>query len=213
MQFLLTMFGLGLTYRAVRPFGADASAAVGVGFRLLQTALYPPLSVAAAAASLVGQNTGARIGSRVRETLGWAIGAAAGICLVEWSVLAAAPEHWIRLFTDAPGIVALGASYLRINGGGNILIAFGIMITFCSQAMGRTLPPLLAATARVAAYALLLAIWDRYFGLEAVTVFWCSVGGLVLESGATMAILLRLVRITRAWQPFAGPPRPAEAEA
>jgi Na+-driven multidrug efflux pump len=208
-QFLLTMLGLGITYRAVRPFGAEASAAVGVGFRVLQTALYPPLSVAAAAASLVGQNTGARLGSRVRQTLGWAVGAAIAICLAEWALLAAAPHYWVGLFAGAPGIVALGASYLLINGGGNALIAVGIMVTFCSQAMGHPFPPLIAATLRIVGFALLLAVWNRYAGLDAVAVFWCALGGLVLESGATTTILLRMARSTRTWRPLASPVRPA----
>jgi putative MATE family efflux protein len=208
-QFILTMAGLALTFRAVRPFGAEASAAVGVGFRVLQTALYPPLSVAAAAASLVGQNTGARIASRVRQTLAWAVGAAVAICLVEWAVLAVAPRFWMSFFAVDPAIVSLGASYLLINGGGNAFIAFGVVLTFCSQAMGRTVPPLLAALSRVASYAAMLLIWDRLVGLEPVTVFWCAVLSLVLESLALSAILASLVRITRGWGATSRPAQPA----
>jgi Na+-driven multidrug efflux pump len=199
VQFMLAAVSLALTYRAVRPFGAEVSAAVGVGFRILQAALFPAIAIGAAAASVAGQSTGARLAARVRETLAWAAAMAAGITLALWLVLVAAPEFWMRGFADEPGILAAGASYLTYAGFANVLFGFGVVVTFCSQAMGRTMLPTLAVAVRVAVYAAALTALGRWLGSTPERVFLCFAGTVAVEAGVLVWIYRDLARITRGW--------------
>ncbi|MBV8063856.1 MAG: MATE family efflux transporter, partial [Nevskia sp.] len=64
LMFLYMMFVFGI----LRPFGAAEQAAFGIGQRLLQSSMMPVLSLSFAASAVAGQNYGARLPQRVRET-------------------------------------------------------------------------------------------------------------------------------------------------
>lgn len=195
-QMLLATVALAMTYRAVRPFGADATAAVGVGFRLLQSAIFPAVAVGAACASMVGQNHGAGMGTRVRQTVGWAMALALLVMGVELTALLTAPDFWIGLFAAEPGVISIGARYLTINGFGHALVAYSLIATFSSQAMGRTLWPLLAVTSRVALYLALLLAVDAWYRHWLDGVFWAHLAAMILEAALMTWILAGLFRAT-----------------
>jgi Na+-driven multidrug efflux pump len=199
-QFLLATVGLGLTYRAVRPFGAEVSAAVGVGFRILQSMLYPAISVAAAAASLTGQNTGARRAGRVRETLYLAAALGVGVTLVQWLALIAAPRFWLGIFADDPAIVEAGTSYLLISGLAMVFGGFAVVVTFASQALGRTMLPLLAAVVRVVLFGAALLAMDLWLRPSPELIFLGYTAAVVVESGVLGWIFRGMLRGTRAWE-------------
>jgi putative MATE family efflux protein len=52
----------------LRPFGPDEQAALGIGQRVLQSAMMPLIALSSANSILAGQNFGAKLGARVRET-------------------------------------------------------------------------------------------------------------------------------------------------
>ena len=97
LMFLYLVFILWV----LRPFGAAEQAAFGVGQRLLQAGMMPIMAISFAASAVAGQNYGARLGQRVRETFGaclkiglyctvvlFAVGE-----LLRWSALSAATRR------------------------------------------------------------------------------------------------------------------------
>ena len=57
-----------LVYDIIRPFGAAAQAGFGIGVRVMQSLFLPAIAIGFATAPVAGQNFGARLGPRVRQT-------------------------------------------------------------------------------------------------------------------------------------------------
>ncbi|MDH4249102.1 MAG: MATE family efflux transporter, partial [Deltaproteobacteria bacterium] len=100
MQSLFATLAMMAVYRAGRPFGGEAAAAVGVGFRLIQAGILPMVSLASALGSVVGQNLGARLPDRIHSAVRWSLVYVLALTLSEYALLASAPEYWVRIFTS-----------------------------------------------------------------------------------------------------------------
>lgn len=201
-----------IMFRFIAPFGADATAAVGVGFRLVNTAFLPPVAVAAAVASLVGQNYGAQKLRRVRVSLVWGAGLAFVLMGLEYGLFLLSPHFWVGLFASAPGIVAIGVKYLTITGMGLPLMGLTIGIVFGLQGMGRTLQPLIAMTARLATFVALLLVLESRSLIRVDTIFLSNVAGSVVEAAIMVAVLVVLWRTVLATpgDPAQNPAAPGE---
>ena len=202
---------LMLVYYFVQRFGADASAAVGVGFRIVQTGVLPTVAIGAAVSSLVGQNYGAGRHERVVAAMLWGTGASLVILSLEYALIASFPSLWVGLFTSAPGVLAVGRDYLLISG--LILPAYSvtIVLTFASQGLGRTMQPLLAQTVRVTALFAFLLAAQHTVGLTVHGVFWSGTGASILEAFYMLSVLWRFRRQLLGTSAAPGVERPAEA--
>jgi putative MATE family efflux protein len=197
---------LMLVYYFVQPFGPQASAAVGVGFRIIQTGVMPAVAVGAAVASMVGQNYGAGHHDRAKAAMLWGAGAGLGLLGAEYLALLAAPQFWVSLFTEAPGVLNLGALYLVI--GGLILPTSGIniVVIFAAQGLGRTGQTLAAQTVRLSALALLLWGSSLWLELSVRGVFWMATGASLLEGCYMLGVLVYFWRrVLRETEPQAVP--------
>lgn len=114
---LMVMFISGFVVQfALKNFGEHAIAAYGVSLRIEQILLLPVLGMTGALLPIAGQNFGAKSFDRVREALlfCWKVGFAMS--------LIATPCLWffggwaMSLFTDDPDVIAVGQSYLRVDG-------------------------------------------------------------------------------------------------
>ncbi len=112
----LVMFTSGFVVQFfLKGFGEEALAAYGVALRIEQILLLPVLGMTGALLPIAGQNFGAGLHDRVREAL-W-------FCWKTGFVMTAiaAPILWfggrtvISFFTDDPGVVEIGVSYLRVD--------------------------------------------------------------------------------------------------
>jgi len=191
VQYLLFSAMLMLTYRYVGPFGAAASAAVGIGFRIIQSAVMPCVAIGVAVASLVGQNYGARRMDRVKSAIRWGLLYTVGLGVFEACVLALAPHFWISLFASEPEILGIGAVYLVISA---LILppnGFGLIATFTAQGLGRTFAPMLAVFVRVGYFVVAMQVVERVWGLTLTRIFWTSVsatGADVLAMSVVMAV-------------------------
>jgi putative MATE family efflux protein len=210
VQYLLFSAMLMLTYRYVGPFGAAATAAVGIGFRIIQSAVMPCVAIGVAVASLVGQNYGARRFDRVKSAVGWGLLYTVGVGAFEAAVLMLFPGFWVGLFSTAPEIVPIGITYLVINALVLPPNGFGLIATFMSQGLGRTFAPMLAVFVRVGYFVAMLQVVERVWGLTLLHIFWTSVSATVadmLAMGVVMAVFW-----TRTLRPGTAPataPKPA----
>jgi putative MATE family efflux protein len=190
LQYLLFTATLLITYRYARPFGEDVTASISVGFRILQCAYFPAVAIGAAVSSLVGQNYGARMFSRVRAALGWGLLYMAIVMSLEYALILSNPNVWVAFFAKESSIVGIGAEYLVISGA--ILPFYGISMvtTFGSQGLGRTIPPLLGVAVRFVISLGGLVVLDQWFGLTVAKLFWTGTLAMFAEMGLMALVLI-----------------------
>ena len=100
----------------LKSFGTSAVAAYGVALRVEQLFLLPVFGLTGALLPIAAQNFGAGNHDRVRQALfdcwkfGWMFMA------VACPILYFASPLLMRSFTDDPEVIAIGVSYLRIDG-------------------------------------------------------------------------------------------------
>jgi len=129
--------------RLVSSFGSAAVAGYTIAIRIILFALLPSWGVANAAATLVGQNLGAGLPDRAARAAwrtGWVNAAllmAVGAVFICW------PGALVGLFTQAPAVVAVGTSCLRLIACGYGFYAFGMVIVSAFNGAGDTVTPTL----------------------------------------------------------------------
>src|SRR5437763_12873635 len=141
LQFLIAHTSwIGLV-RIVSVFGSDALAGYTIAIRILIFILLPSWGLSNAAATLVGQNLGAKQPERapisVRRT-GFYNMLFLGIIGVIFLVFA---TPVVRLFTNDPAVVPLAATCLRILSYGNIAYAYGMVMLQAFNGAGDTVTP------------------------------------------------------------------------
>ena len=216
LQFLLFAITMLVTYRFVRPYGGDATAAVGVGYRVIETGILPVVSVGMAVSSLVGQNLGAHRYDRMRAAALCGLAYGVAITLAEFTLLAWHPAFWVSLFTGDPGVQAVGAQYLSIVGLSLLLLGLDQPIVSVSVGLGRTLLPLVAQVLRMVTFLGALALLVGVWGLGLPGIFWSRALALVPEVLFLCGVLaFWWGTVLRASPQAEGPvaPEPAPAEA
>jgi putative MATE family efflux protein len=159
----------GLVGRA----GDAAIAGYGIGSRLEYMLVPISFGIGAALTALVGTNIGARQYARAQR-LAW-IGAlmAGGIAAAIGLVVAIAPDLWLGLFTDHPGALASGRTYLHIVGPVYGFFGLAMALYFASQGTGEMVWPVVANLCRIliAVCGSLLALDVLGWGLPGLFVF------------------------------------------
>ena len=127
--------------RIISVFGSAALAAYTIAIRILIFVIMPSWGLSNAAATLVGQNLGARKPERAQLSV-WRTGFYNMLFLGGVGVffmIYATPV--IRLFTNDPEVVPLAASCLRILSYGNIGYAYGMVMLQAFNGAGDTVTP------------------------------------------------------------------------
>jgi putative MATE family efflux protein len=127
--------------RIVSVFGSTALAGYTIAIRILIFVLLPSWGLSNAAATLVGQNLGAKQAERAEKSV-WRTGVYNMVFLGGIGViflLFATPV--VRLFTSDPAVIPLAATCLRILSYGNIGYAYGMVMLQAFNGAGDTVTP------------------------------------------------------------------------
>ncbi|PYQ10527.1 MAG: MATE family efflux transporter [Acidobacteria bacterium] len=182
---------VAVVYGIIRHFGAAAQAGFGIGGRVMQSIFLPVLAISFAASPVAGQNFGARLGDRVRQTFFSAAAIGTGVMLLLTALCHLSPESLIRLFSPEAEVIAFGADYLRIISWN--FVAMGLIFTSSAmfQAMGNSWPPLAASSLRLFIFALPAALLSLRPGFAIRQVWYLSVATVTLQVVVNLTLLNR----------------------
>ena len=190
-EFAMTAAQIMIVYAALRPFGAAAQAAYGIGMRIVQSGFMPVVALGFSVAPVAGQNFGARLGDRVRATFKDAVGMAAVAMLVFAVICALLPEPLIGIFTDDARVIDIGSDYLRIVA--LTFIPSGIIFVASSmfQAMGNTLPSLISSGVRLTIVAIPVLLLERLPGFDLHWIWYIVAAAAFVQLAISLLFLRR----------------------
>jgi len=163
--------------RIVSVFGAAALAGYTIAIRIVVFLILPSWGLSNAAATLVGQNLGAKKPERAEQAV-WRTGFCNMLFLGSVGVLfVLTAEPIVRLFTQDPAVVALAATCLRIISYGNIGYAYGMVMLQAFNGAGDTVTPTIV----------------NFFGfwlLEIPLAYWLAIPLRLHSNGVYIAIVV-----------------------
>jgi len=195
---IMTVY-LGLVYAITRPFGAAAQAGFGIGMRIIQAGFMPVVALAFSVAPVAGQNFGARLAQRVKDTFRDAAWLSVAIMAAFAIACHLLPGPLVRVFSKDPAVIAVGTEYLRIISFNYVASGLVFVAGSTFQAMGNTVPSLIASAARIALVAVPGVILSRLPGFELRWLWWLSVASVFVQLVLAMLLLRREFRLRLAW--------------
>jgi putative MATE family efflux protein len=162
--------------RIVSEFGSHVVAGYTIAIRVVVFSLLPSWGISNAAATLVGQNLGARQPERAEKSV-WAVGKVNIVVMGILSlVLILIPSAFVKLFIADADVIMNGSLSLRIISYGFIAYGFGMVMVQALNGAGDTITPtrinLFCFWLLEIPLAWALAI---YFGIAHPGVYWAIV--------------------------------------
>ena len=200
-EFALLAVYLFVVYIVSRPFGSAAQAGFGIGMRVVQAGFMPVVALGFAVAPVAGQNFGARKADRVRLTFRAAALMAAGVMIVFTVICRLLAAPMVGFFSSDTQVVAVGAEYLRIvcwtfAGSGIIYVGSSMF-----QALGHTMPALVASFCRIALVAVPAFIMSGMPGFQLRWIWYLSIAALIVQLTLNLLLLQREMRVRLAFAP------------
>lgn len=191
--FEFAMMGLfqGVVYLVARPFGPAAQAGFGIGFRVIQAGFLPVVALGLAVAPVAGQNVGARRGARVRQTFRTAVllAVAYQACFLVAAQLLPAPL--VRVFSRDPAVIDVGVEYVRTISWGFLASGAVFVASSMFQAIGRTLPSLVASGVRMTLLVVPTLVVARHAGFRLGWVWELAVATIWVQLAVSLWLLRR----------------------
>ena len=188
-EFLMLGVFTGILYWITGRVDVHAQAGFGVASRSMQMIFLPAMASAFSAAPLAGQNYGARLPERVRETFRVSVLASCVVMVAMTFLCQFAGEAMVRFFTGEPAAIAVGTEFLRVISLN--FFAMGIVWTCSSvfQGLGNTLPSLASSAMRLVTFAF-PAVWiSLQPGFHLVHIWYVSVVTVLLQAGVSVWLL------------------------
>lgn len=140
-QFLIGTSSWVFLMRLVSEFGSEVLAGYTISIRVMMFTLMPAWGMSNAAATLVGQNLGAKRPERAEISV-WKTGKYNAIFMAVISVIYLIfAKYIIGLFSDVADVVNYGALSLQVIAAGYIFYAYGMVVTQSFNGAGDTRTP------------------------------------------------------------------------
>jgi putative MATE family efflux protein len=201
-EFAMMFVILAAIYAVIRQFGAEAQAGFGIGNRINQALFLPVMAVAFATAPVAGQNFGAGLHDRVRDTFRFAALLGSGLMIAMTLLCHWRPAAMVRFFTDDAQVIDVGVQFLQMISLN--YVASGLIFT-CSglfQALGNTVPSLLSSASRLVTFVLPVLWMSHRPGFQLHDVWVMSVATTTLQAVLSLWLLRR--EFVRKLQPRPG---------
>jgi Na+-driven multidrug efflux pump len=149
------------------------------------------MAIAFAAAPVAGQNYGAQLHDRVRETFRFAAIACSAVMLVMTALCHWQPARLVGVFTDDAEVIGVGRDFLQMISWN--YVASGLIFT-CSglfQALGNTLPSLFSSFTRVVTFVVPVFLLAQQPDFRLHDVWVLSVATTALQAVVSLWLLRR----------------------
>jgi len=142
-QFLIGTSSWVFLMRIMSEFGSEVLAGYTISIRIIMFTILPAWGLGNAAATLVGQNLGAKQPERAEKSA-WQTARYNMYFMLAVSVLYLLfAEATVRLFSDQPEVIHYGALSLRIISAGYLFYAYGLVLSQAFNGAGDTRTPTL----------------------------------------------------------------------
>jgi len=209
-EFAMMALYQAVVYTLARPFGAAEQAGFGIGMRVIQATFMPVVALGFSVAPVAGQNVGAGLPVRVG-----AVFRNAALMAGVYMLLVTAGVHlWshgmIGFFTEDAEVVRRGTIYLEIVSWN--FVASGIIFVSSSlfQALGNTVPSLLASAIRMALLIGPAVVLSHSAGFDMTWVWLLAVSTVWVQLALSLGLLRREFRRRFPEAPAAAGGLPAE---
>ncbi len=188
-EFILLFFFMGVIYWVIRDFGSAAQAGFGLGSRIMQAFFLPALAISFSIPAIAGQNYGAKMSERVRDTFKWAtimncIIMSTLLFVIQWQ-----PEWMVEGFSNDTKVIGYGTTFLLMISWN--FIPSGLIFT-CSgmfQSFANTWPSLISTSTRLITF-VIPAVWlSQQSGFQIETVWKLSVATVIVQAFVSMWLM------------------------
>jgi putative MATE family efflux protein len=188
---MINYVGMMVLTGVLARFGEAHLAAYGLGTRLDFLLLSFAYGFGAAVLTLVALVTGAGRADRALSYITRAGAIIVGLLTVPGVLLWWRPTLWFGIFTNDPGIQAVGAAYFRAIGPSYPFMGVAMVIAFAFQGLGRATPPLVWMALRVIGVVVVALICTQWLGLGDQAVFFTVAAGNVTSAAVMVVLFLR----------------------
>ena len=141
-QYMISSVNWIVMMRIIADFGSEAVAGYTIAIRLIIFTILPSWGLSNAAATLVGQNLGAREPERAEKSV-WRAGFYNTLFLLGVSIIFIAfARPLIGLFSDIPAVIEAGVLALRIICVGYVFFSYGMVVSQSFNGAGDTFTPM-----------------------------------------------------------------------
>jgi putative MATE family efflux protein len=194
-EMILMFIYSAVVYWVIQGFGAPAQAGFSIGGRILQAIFMPTMAIAFSVGPIAGQNFGARMGHRVRETCYRGMLLNSLVMIIVTVLLQWRPGALISFFTDEQDVIMVGADFLRVISWN--FVAQGIVFT-CSgmfQGLGNTRPAMLSSAFRLTLFIPIVIYLMYRPGFSIIQVWYVSVLSVTLQAGISYLLVQQQLRV------------------
>ena len=187
-QFLIATASWVVLMKIMSRFGSEALAGYTIAIRIIIFVLMPSWGFSNAAATLVGQNLGAKQPERAEKAV-WLTGIYnMGFLALITVLFVIFARPLVSIFTGDPAIQTVGAEALRVISYGYVFYAWGMVVIQAFNGAGDTMTPTWINLFCFWTFQIPLAwLLATGTGLESAGVFWAVV---LAESVLTVAAIL-----------------------
>jgi len=178
-------------YWLIADFGASAQAGFSIGGRIMQSIFMPTLAIAFAVGPIIGQNYGAGLGARVRETCYNGMIISTVVMVAVTVLLQLQPGLVVAFFTEDAEIIEVGSVFLRLISLN--FIAQGIVFTASGafQGLGNTRPGLMSSAVRLIIF-IPIAVYLKYQpGFTINQVWYVSIASVTVQAFVSFYLVRR----------------------
>jgi putative MATE family efflux protein len=167
VQILIGMTSWVFLVRIISGFGSEAVAGYTIAIRMVIFALLPSFGLANAAATLMGQNLGARQPDRARQAVWTACRWNMVFLGIVGLLFFACADPLVSVFSRDPLVHPVGVSCLRIVSTGFLFYAFGMVLSQAFNGAGDTWTPTVIN---------LLCFWIVELPVAWILSYWIGMG-------------------------------------